>query len=245
MRPGGAGLQRDARARPSRDPVATRDPAVGSDDGPEGVDHAEGGHLCRAGSDKGPALAGGLRALPAKDAPTPGGAPAPLAPTGRGPRAPPRAPSGPAPCPGGYGSPAGRSRRRWPPRRAACSLADVRRCPIARRSSPPWPPAPAAIAVPAPTGEWKTVQPVGPSSYSATPIRNAGQSNSRTLPPGSIPLRGGAHALPPPSRVLWARSIRPARRAFRVHDHGKNALLVRPSAEREVSRPAWSTRLPP
>src|ERR671916_2522521 len=63
--------------------------------------------------------------------------------------------------------------------------------------------------------------------------------------PGSISLRGGAHALPPPSRVLWARSIRPARRVFRVHDNGKNALLLRPSAEREVSRPAWSTRPPP
>ena len=85
------------------------------------------------------------------------------------------------------GPAAPRLRRRPPPVRTASRRPGRSRS----RSSYPAPLTPGepprtSIEEAAPAGKWKTVQPVGPSSYSATPISRPGKANSSEGPSNSV-----------------------------------------------------------
>src|ERR687886_159136 len=73
----------------------------------------------------------------------------------------------------------------------ARQIADTHSCPPIVPGEPPR----TSVAAVAPPGKWKTVQPVGPSSYSATPISRPGKSSSSAGPSKSV--RGGGLAREP------------------------------------------------
>src|SRR5438045_7591273 len=100
----------------------------------------------------------------------------------------------------------------------------------------------------APSGKWKTVHPVGPSSYSATPISRPGKSKSSVGPSkattGTSSARswerrgtGGPYnrrrGEPPGSREV----IRHRRAGRRVRRGGRGASLAPPSGARPGRRP--------
>ena len=102
-------------------------------------------------------------------------------------------------------SPSARRRRRRSPRARRASRRRRRsRAPIrSRRSSPASRRARRPHRQRRQVGKWKAVQPVGPSSYSATPIRRPGKSKpgltslprwfsrkTRRFPPAQAPCRG-------------------------------------------------------